>query len=47
MTVSRSRRVLLEVAIASVEDALDAQQGGADRLELNAALALGDAEVLP
>jgi copper homeostasis protein len=34
-------RVLLEVAIASVEDALAAQQGGADRLELNTALALG------
>jgi copper homeostasis protein len=35
------RRVLLEVAAASVEDALAAQEGGADRLELNAALALG------
>jgi copper homeostasis protein len=33
--------VLLEVAIASVADALAAQQGGADRLELNVALALG------
>jgi copper homeostasis protein len=41
MTVSQSRRVLLEVAIASVEDALAAQKGGADRLELNAALAIG------
>lgn len=35
------RRVLLEVAIASVEDALVAEQSGADRLELNAALGLG------
>jgi copper homeostasis protein len=35
------RRVLLEVAVASVDDALAAQEGGADRLELNAGLALG------
>jgi copper homeostasis protein len=33
--------VLLEVAVTSVADALAARQGGADRLELNAALALG------
>lgn len=41
MTVSRRRRVLLEVPIASVEDARAAQEGGANRLELNAALPLG------
>jgi copper homeostasis protein len=33
--------VLLEVCIASVDDALNAEAGGAGRLELNAALALG------
>jgi copper homeostasis protein len=41
MTLPPSRRVLLEVPVASVEDALAAHQGGADRLELNAALSLG------
>jgi copper homeostasis protein len=33
--------ILLEIALATVEDALAARNGGADRLELNAALALG------
>jgi copper homeostasis protein len=41
MTQPFSTRVLLEVATASVDDALAAQAGGADRLELNAALAVG------
>src|SRR5215470_7133525 len=41
MTAPQGRHVLLEVPIASVEDALAAQEGGADRLELNAALSLG------
>lgn len=36
-----SRRLLLEVALASIEDARAAANGGADRLELNAALSLG------
>jgi copper homeostasis protein len=34
-------RVLLEVCISSVKDALAAAEGGADRLELNSALKLG------
>jgi copper homeostasis protein len=41
MTGPPSRRVLLEFPVASVEDALAAQEGGADRLERNAALSLG------
>jgi copper homeostasis protein len=41
MAVPPSRRVLLEVPVASVEGALAAREGGADRLELNAALSLG------
>src|SRR5438105_4751027 len=35
------RRILLEVCVASAEDAAVAAAAGADRLELNAALALG------
>jgi copper homeostasis protein len=41
MTSPQARRVLLEVPVASLDDALAAQQGGADRLELNAALSVG------
>jgi copper homeostasis protein len=36
-----AKRVLLEICIASVDDALAAEQGGADRLEVNSALTLG------
>ena len=35
------KRFLLEVAVASVADVRAAESGGADRLELNAALSLG------
>src|SRR5271154_4213595 len=35
------RRIQLEVAIGSVDDALAAERGSADRLELNSALELG------
>src|SRR5205085_9798122 len=35
------RRVILEVAVASLADALAAEAGGADRVELNAALPVG------
>jgi copper homeostasis protein len=41
MAIAPNKTVLLEVAVASVDDALAAAAGGADRLELNAALALG------
>ena len=41
MSSAERKRLLLEVCIASVDDALAAKAGGADRLELNAALPLG------
>lgn len=36
-----NKKLVLEVCTASVEDCLTAQAGGADRIELNTALALG------
>lgn len=41
MRETGSRRLKLEVCVATVEDALAADAGGADRLELNTALELG------
>lgn len=40
MNISR-KKLLLEICTASFEDCLTAQTGGADRVELNTALALG------
>jgi copper homeostasis protein len=41
INTARAPGFLLEVCIASLDDALDATAGGADRLELNSALELG------
>jgi copper homeostasis protein len=41
MIATGNRRVLLEVAVASADDVVAATEGGADRVELNAALMLG------
>ena len=41
MSEKSSRRIRLEVCVASLDDVDAAERGGADRLELNAALGLG------